>query len=81
MDERLTRGEMTDPNKEFQDLFSNEEIEFGINQYAEIKLGMSGKEFANKVRAGEPVHLLHKKAQEVANLVLLLDKRKAGGNA
>lgn len=72
---------MNQSDQDFQDSFSDEEIIFGINQYAQQKLGMSGETFADKVRAGEPVHLLHKRAQEVANLVLLLDKRKANGNA
>jgi len=68
-------------DEDFQDLFSDEELEFGIHQFAQEKLGMSGEIFSQKVRAGEPVHLLHKRAQEVANLVVLLDKRKARGNA
>jgi len=53
--------------------FSKEEIRFGIDQFAEVKLGMTGEVFISKVRAGEPVHQLHKRAQEVANLVSLLD--------
>lgn len=72
---------MSQSDDDFQNLFSDEELEFGINQYAQEKLGMNGEAFAAKVRAGEPVHLLHKRAQEVANLVLLLDKRKAKGDA
>ena len=59
------------------DSFSTEELVYGINQYAEVKLQMTGDEFFSKVRAGEPVAHLHHRAQEVADLVAVVDKRLA----
>jgi hypothetical protein len=52
--------------------FSTEEIRFGIEQYAQVKLQMTGAEFIKKVRSGEDVACLHRKALEVADLVALL---------
>lgn len=59
-------------NNELSEDFSNEELLFGIDKYAQVRLGMSGEEFISKVRAGEPVAHLHDKAQDVADLVALL---------
>jgi hypothetical protein len=66
-----------DDDEAFMKAFSDEQILYGINQFAEIKLGMSGDDFISKVRAGEPVNHLHKRAQEVADLVGILDRRHA----
>jgi hypothetical protein len=63
-------------DKEFQDNFTTEEIRFGIDQYAQVKLGMSGDEFITKVRNGGRVEHLHHAASEVADLVRLLDRRE-----
>jgi hypothetical protein len=52
--------------------FSTEEIRFGIDQFAQVRLGMTGDEFISKVRAGERVSHLHERALEVADLVALL---------
>jgi len=60
----------------FQGNFTNEEILFGIHQYANIKLQMSGDEFIAMVRRGDRVDLLHHRAQDVANLVILLDREE-----
>lgn len=63
-------------DKDFAANFSNEEIRFGIDQYAQVKLGMSGDEFIAKVRNGGRVEHLHHAASEVADLVRLLDRRE-----
>jgi len=63
-------------DNEFIAKFTNEEIRLGINQYAEVKLGMSGDEFITKVRNGGSVEHLHHAASEVADLVRLLDRRE-----
>ena len=68
-------NEIPDNDEDFIASFSNDELLFGIHQFAQEKLGMTGDEFISKVRAGEPVHHLHKRAQEVADLVSVLDKR------
>ena len=61
---------------DFMANFTNEEIRFGIDQYANVKLGMSGKDFIAKVKNGERVDRLHHRAQDVANLVKLLERRE-----
>jgi hypothetical protein len=64
-------------DESFMAAFSTEELIYGINQYAEVKLQMPGDEFFSKVRAGESVAHLHHLAQEVADLVAIVDKRLA----
>jgi hypothetical protein len=61
---------------ELAEHFSTEEIRFGIDQFARVRCGMTGDEFISKVRAGERVSHLHKKAQEVADLVALLPEEE-----
>jgi len=63
-------------DNEFIAKFTNEEIRLGINQYAEVKLGMSGDDFIAMVKRGERVDHLHELAQEVADLVPLLDREE-----
>lgn len=58
--------------QEVLDAFTPEEIRLGIDRFAQIRLGMSGDEFIAKVRNNEPVHHLHERAQEVADLVKYL---------
>jgi hypothetical protein len=67
-------------DEEFMANFTNEEIRYGIDQYAQVKLGMSGDEFITKVRNGEQVGLLHHRAQEVADLIPLLDRKEGNTN-
>ena len=63
----------TDPaTAEILKEFTTVEIANGIYQYAEVKLSMTGKAFIEMVRRGEDVSKLHKRAQEVADLVALL---------
>jgi len=66
-----------DDDEAFIKAFSDEEIIYGINQFAEVRLKITGDEFISKVRAGEPVAHLHKNAQDVADLVAILDRRQA----
>ena len=54
--------------------FSKEDIAFGIDQYAQVKLQMTGSDFIAMVKRGESVSHLHYRAQEVADLVPLLDR-------
>ena len=61
---------------EFMAKFTSEEIRFGIDQYAAEKLGMTGDDFIARVKKGERVDLLHHRAQAVANLVRLLERRE-----
>ena len=56
-----------------QSNFSKEEIRYGIDQYAQVCLGMSGDDFIEMVKRGESVSHLHHRARDVANLVALLD--------
>lgn len=52
--------------------FTTEEIRYGVEQFAQVKLGMTGDEFIAKVRGGENVAHLHRNAQDVADLVAFL---------
>lgn len=52
--------------------FTTEEIRYGIEQFAQVKLRITGEEFIAMVRRGDPVDHLHRKAQEVADLVAFL---------
>lgn len=65
---------------DFQANFTTEEIRFGIEQYAKVRLGMTGDEFIARVKKGERVDLLHHRAQDVADLVRLLERRETNAN-
>jgi len=57
--------------------FSNEDILIGIDQYANVLLGMTGEAFIAMVKRGDKVSHLHFRAQAVADLVPLLDREEA----
>jgi|APCry1669189883_1035261.scaffolds.fasta_scaffold34785_2 hypothetical protein len=52
--------------------FSVMDIWLGVDQFAKVRLNMTGLEFVRLVRSGESVAHLHEHAQEVADLVALL---------
>lgn len=55
--------------------FTTDELKAGIDQYAQVKLGMSLMDFVNRVRAGET--WTDKNTQDVADLVRVVDRRLA----
>ena len=75
---------MSDPfdetDNDFMANFTNEELRFGIDKFAKVRLGMSGDDFIAKVRNGDEVHHLHERALEIADLVRLLDQREGSTN-
>jgi len=68
-------------DRDFMARFTNEEIRIGIEQYAQVELGMSGDDFIAMVKRGEPVAHLHHLAEDVASLLSLLDREEGNTNA
>jgi hypothetical protein len=54
--------------------FTTEELQYGIDQYCQLKLGVQMMDFVHRVRAGEK---FDGTTEEIADLVRVVDRRLA----
>ena len=68
-------GVVSTENNDLLAEFTTDELKAGIDQYAQIKLGVSLMDFVNRVRSGEVWK--DQNTQDVADLVRVVDGRLA----